>query len=77
MHHSADIEFVCTRYCHPAVCDLLILFQIAKLEKIFRLRRADFSGHNRERKLVVVIFVVTCIIYRLSATQSKTELNHS
>ena len=37
MHHSADIEFVCTHYCHPAVCDLLILFQIAKLEKIFRL----------------------------------------
>ena len=39
MHHNADIELVCTRYDHSAVSDLLILFQIAKSEKIFRLHR--------------------------------------
>ena len=43
MHHNADIEFICTRYDlrydHSAVSDLLILFQIAKSEKIFRLHR--------------------------------------
>ena len=43
MHHNADIEFICTRcdhrYDHSAVSDLLILFQIAKSEKILRLHR--------------------------------------
>ena len=37
MHHNADIKIVCTRYSHSAVWDLIILFQIDKLEKIFRL----------------------------------------
>ena len=65
MYHNAGLEFVCTRYCHLAVC-YLILLQIAKLVKIFRLRQAVFSDHNREsspsvRNLVEVIFVVTVL----------------